>query len=184
MVGIYAHPSGANHIADSDRENRRYLPVGEEKPQGRVRRVDRADRISAHAHGLPAAYMPGCRLGSLSASPKLIPEDGSAPGFDIVQSHFDTSAAVRLRSPLSIVPVEILFRLFRNVHHHRFLTIAACGGLRSTPDCRPRRTFLHLPYSCATPLWPSTLGPLRHKLLLRSASGTRYAGRLRIPALH
>jgi hypothetical protein len=26
----------------------------------------------------------GCRLGSLSASPKLIPEDGSAPGFDIV----------------------------------------------------------------------------------------------------
>ena len=26
----------------------------------------------------------GCRLGSLSASPKLIPEEGSAPGFDIV----------------------------------------------------------------------------------------------------
>ena len=26
----------------------------------------------------------GCRSGSISASPKLIPEDGSAPGFDII----------------------------------------------------------------------------------------------------
>jgi hypothetical protein len=26
----------------------------------------------------------GCRLGSLRTSPKLIPEEGSAPGFDIV----------------------------------------------------------------------------------------------------
>jgi hypothetical protein len=29
-------------------------------------------------------------------------------------------AAVCLRSPLSIIPAEISFRLFRNVHHHRF----------------------------------------------------------------
>src|SRR6202011_5037770 len=29
------------------------------------------------------------------------------------------------------------------------LTTAACGGLRSTPDCRPRRAFLHLSYSYA-----------------------------------
>jgi hypothetical protein len=28
-------------------------------------------------------------------------------------------------------------------------TTAACGGLRSTPDCRPRRALLHLSYSCA-----------------------------------
>src|SRR5450755_5121450 len=31
------------------------------------------------------------------------------------------------------------------------LTTAACGGLRSTPDCRPRRALLHLSYSCAPP---------------------------------
>src|ERR1700681_3726571 len=31
------------------------------------------------------------------------------------------------------------------------LTTAACGGLRSTPDCRPRRAFLHLSYSYAPP---------------------------------
>src|SRR5229473_2516631 len=29
------------------------------------------------------------------------------------------------------------------------LTTAACGGLRSTPDCRPRRALLHLSYSSA-----------------------------------
>ena len=37
------------------------------------------------------------------------------------------------------------------------LTTAACRGLRSTPDCRPRRTFLHLSYSCATPCGPALL---------------------------
>ncbi len=37
------------------------------------------------------------------------------------------------------------------------LTTAACGGLRSTPDCRPRRATLHLPYSCASPCGPALL---------------------------
>src|SRR5262249_216001 len=31
------------------------------------------------------------------------------------------------------------------------LTTAASGGLRSAPDCRPRRALLHLSYSCAPP---------------------------------
>src|ERR1700730_16529755 len=34
-------------------------------------------------------------------------------------------------------------------------TTAACGGLRSTPDCQPRRTFLHLSY--APPCGPALL---------------------------
>src|SRR5258707_6473000 len=37
------------------------------------------------------------------------------------------------------------------------LTTAACGGLRSTPDCRPRRALLHLSYSCASPFGPAIL---------------------------
>src|SRR6516225_339349 len=37
------------------------------------------------------------------------------------------------------------------------LTTAACGGLRSTPDCRPRRALLHLSYSYATPCGPALL---------------------------
>src|SRR5260370_2185374 len=44
------------------------------------------------------------------------------------------------------------------------LTKAACGDLRSAPDCRPRRACLHLSYSCASPLGPALLvtqDPLR-----------------------
>src|SRR5271165_6034919 len=44
------------------------------------------------------------------------------------------------------------------------LTTAACGGLRSVPDCRPRRALLHLSYSCAPPFGPAILvthGPER-----------------------
>ena len=37
------------------------------------------------------------------------------------------------------------------------LATAACGGLRSTPDCRPRRAFLHLSYSYAPPCGPALL---------------------------
>ena len=36
----------------------------------------------------------GCRSDSIRTSPELIPEDGSAPGFDIAQADFDASAAV------------------------------------------------------------------------------------------
>ena len=39
----------------------------------------------------------------------------------------------------------------------RLLTTAACGGLRSTPDCRPRRTYLHLSYSYAPLFGPALL---------------------------
>src|SRR6266404_4817643 len=37
------------------------------------------------------------------------------------------------------------------------LTTAACGGLRSTPDCRSQRAFLHLSYSYASPCGPASL---------------------------
>src|SRR5450830_725397 len=37
------------------------------------------------------------------------------------------------------------------------LTTAACGGLRSTPDCRSRRALLHLSYSCIPPCGPAIL---------------------------
>src|SRR2546428_6750868 len=46
------------------------------------------------------------------------------------------------------------------------LTTAACGGLRSTPDCRPRRTFLHLSYSYAPPCGPALLMTQCHEQTL------------------
>jgi hypothetical protein len=39
----------------------------------------------------------------------------------------------------------------------RLLTAAACGGLRSAPDCRTRRALLHLSYSCAPPILMTAL---------------------------
>src|ERR1700736_4466485 len=55
------------------------------------------------------------------------------------------------------------------------LTTAACGGLRSTPDCRPRRTSLHLSYSYAPPCGPAILvtqDPLRSSLWLSNCAAT------------
>src|SRR5258707_9041103 len=53
------------------------------------------------------------------------------------------------------------------------LTTAACGGLRSTPDCRPRRTYLHLSYSYAAPCGPALLVTQGHN---RTFSASERAG--------
>ena len=53
------------------------------------------------------------------------------------------------------------------------LTTAACGGLRSAPDCRPRGAFPHLSYSCAWPFGPTILvtqNPFRHPRLRIAAA--------------
>jgi hypothetical protein len=96
---------------------------------------------------------PTCRmaLGQYQASPKLISEEGSASSFAIAYSLFDTSSAVCLRSPLSTVPAGIIVPAFPQRSPPLLLTMAACGGLRSAPDCRPRRALLHLSYSYAPP---------------------------------
>ena len=46
------------------------------------------------------------------------------------------------------------------------LTTAACGGLRSAPDCRTRRALLHLSYSYATPCGPALLVTQCHQRTL------------------
>src|SRR5271165_6964965 len=52
------------------------------------------------------------------------------------------------------------------------LTTAACGGLRPAPDCRTRRTFLHLSYSYASPCGPA--------LLVTQDPSRPYAGEIRL----
>jgi hypothetical protein len=64
------------------------------------------------------------------------------------------------------------------------LTTAACSGLRPEPDCRPRRTNLHLSYSCASPFGPAILVTHdhswhEHEVLMRAAKKTSHS---RIPA--
>src|SRR5262249_42241046 len=58
---------------------------------------------------LRAAYMPD-RSGSIRASPELIPEEGSPPGFDIAYPAFAPSSTVRLPSPPSPSPAGISSR--------------------------------------------------------------------------
>ncbi|SRR6266480_562946 len=48
---------------------------------------------------------------------------------------------------------RILVPAFPQRSRPSLLTTAACGGLRSTPDCRSRRALLHLSYSCAPAVW-------------------------------
>src|SRR5262245_48701163 len=85
-------------------------------------RRDRAQVLTFRTKAWSSFAPPTCRmpLGQSQVSPELIPEEGSSPGFGIAYTAFDTSAAVRLRSPLSTVPAGILSRRFRNARHHGF----------------------------------------------------------------
>src|SRR6202023_2773095 len=67
--------SGASVLSASRLEPLVLFPLA--SPARFSRSVPEPDWASRRLHA-------GCRLGSLSASPKLIPGDGSAPGFGIV----------------------------------------------------------------------------------------------------
>jgi hypothetical protein len=103
-------------------------------------------------------------LGSLRASPKLIPEDGPPPGFDIV-SKLSTLHRRFARARLSQPCLPVFFPGIPQRSPPSLLTKAACGGLRPTSDCRSRRVLLHLSYSCASPCGPATLVTHSPKLL-------------------
>src|SRR6202165_5923172 len=64
------------------------------------------------------------------------------------------------------------------------LTTAACGGLRSTPDCRPRRALLHLSYSCAPPCGPAILVTQCQKRTSSQIDGFRWRGDSMTRAAH
>ena len=107
----------------------------------------------------------------------VLTRSGSAPDFDIVypetrsekpcrfngRSFIDPGCArgpwqlIRFRhfidGSLALASLNLACRYLVPAFPQRspplLLTTAACGGLRSTPDCRPRRALLHLSYSCA-----------------------------------
>ena len=56
---------------------------------------------------------------AVSGIPQADPEGMASPRFWHRLIAFDTSSAVRLRSPLPTMPAGILSRRFRNAHHHR-----------------------------------------------------------------
>ncbi len=80
----------------------------------------------------------GCSLVRIRTSPELMSQEGSLHDFDIAQSAFDASKAVRLRSSLAIVPAGIIVPTFPRRSRPRLLTTPARGGLRSaTPSPNP-----------------------------------------------
>jgi hypothetical protein len=72
----------------------------------------------------------------------------AGPVLSVLQLH-RRFACARLSQPCCRNPVPA----FPQRSPPWLLTTAACGGLRSAPDCRPRRALLHLSYSCAPPVW-------------------------------
>ena len=100
--------SGAELATDrSSGSNRKLLP---KLPLATATKPGRASR-RLHA---------GCCSGSIRASPELIPEEGSPPVLTSPNPLSTLLQRVRLRSPLSTVPAEILSRRFRNAHHRGF----------------------------------------------------------------
>ena len=114
------------------------------------RSVQEPDRASRRLHA-------GCRSAGLRTSSELSRRMGQPPVLTSPNPHFDASAAVRLRSPLSTVPAGIIVPTFPQRSPPLLLTTAACGGLGSAPDRRTRRALLHLSYSCASPFGPAML---------------------------
>jgi len=96
--------------------------------------------------------LPQCRmpLGRDIGRRQAYPGNRSLSRFWHRLEHFDTSSAVRLRSPPQITPDGIEAPPFPQRSPPRLLTTAAWGGLRSAPISRPRGTNPHLSYSTVT----------------------------------
>jgi hypothetical protein len=117
------------------------------------RRRDGAQVLTFRTKAWSSFAPPTCRmsLGQSQASPELIPEEGSPPVLTSPNPlrHF-CSGSLALASLDRAC--RILVPAFPQRSPPRLLTAAACGGLRSAPDCRTRRALLHLSYSCASPV--------------------------------
>src|SRR5262245_33756988 len=146
---------------------RPYAPLRYSRPRGwrrlrlvpSRRRRDAAQVLTFHTKAWSSFAPPTCRmpLGPYQGIPRADPGGRVTPRFWHRLTAFDTSAAVRLRSPLSTVPDGIIVLAFPQRSPPRLLTAAACGGLSSAPDRRTRRALLHLSYSCAPPILATAL---------------------------
>jgi hypothetical protein len=105
---------------------------------------------------LRAAYMPDIAR-AVSGIPRADPGGWVSPRFrhHLIRFRHFCSGSLALasldRACRDLVPT------FPQRSPPRLLTAAACGGLRSAPDCRSRRAVLHISYSCASPRGPAML---------------------------
>ena len=96
--------------------------------------------LTLHARAWSGFAPPICRMPPRQASgpPPTGPRRRSHPRFRHRLVGFDTSSAVRFRSPLRTIPDEISSCLLLQRSPRSLLTTAARSGLRPTPDCRPQ----------------------------------------------
>src|SRR6185369_1396301 len=100
---------------------------------------------------LRAAYMPDVARAVSGCPPSRSRRKGHPPvltSSDRFRHFFSGSLALASLDRAS----QNLVLAFPQRSLPRLLTTAACGGLRSAPDCRTRRALLHLSYSCASPV--------------------------------
>ena len=104
---------------------------------------------------LRAAYMPDVAR-AVSGIPRADPGGRVTPRFRhrlIRFRHFCSGS-------LALASLDLACRNLVPAFPQRsppwLLTTAACGGLRSAPDCRTRRALPHLSYSCASPCGPAS----------------------------
>jgi hypothetical protein len=105
----------------------------------------------------------------------LIPEEWHASGFDSRLIRFRCVSRGLLALASLNHTCRNLVPTFPQRSPPLLVTTAACGGLRSTPDCRPRRAFLHLSYSYAPPYGPALRVTQCHKRSWRYHSITSSA---------
>jgi hypothetical protein len=105
---------------------------------------------------LRAAYMPDAAR-AVSGIPRADPGGRVTPRFWHRLTRFRHFCSGSLALASLNPACRILVPAFPQRSPPSLLTTAACGGLRLTPDCRPRRALLHLSYSCAPPYGPAVL---------------------------
>ena len=108
-------------------------------PDGKGRLSVRQGFCSFAREAWPLARTHACHVFSLTSCPARDPRSGSLALASLNRACRNLVSTFPQRSPPWL------------------LTTAACGGLRSTPDCRPRRACLHLSYSYASPFGPALL---------------------------
>jgi len=111
--------------------------------------------------GLPQKSRRRWRL-SVSSGERNLENSDSQGAYDHYKVEYmnHTIAAAKVLSiatQLSTLPAGIIVPAFPQRSPPRYLTVAACGGLRSAPDCRTQRALLHLSYSCAPPVLMAAL---------------------------
>jgi hypothetical protein len=130
---------------------------------------------------LRAAYMPDARSGSLQDYSRTRPGSSTRPRFRHHPWHFDTSSAVRFRSPLRTIPDGIKSRLLLQRSPPSLLTRAACSGLTPAPDRRRRGAHPHLSYSATPSFSEDVFVTHRRDASDRSVEDGTVAGAERLP---